>query len=93
MRIAYGDDYVVVWLSRRDTREWAEHWPCSTLVGHSFRAVFDSNGLCDFTVDGKCSQYDVAAYEFNAICADLCTDKLPKDHPLYFMLVEQYANY
>lgn len=62
-----------IWLSARDTYEWAHRtgasWPCSTLSGHRVFAAFDSNGLCDLTIDGKDGDCD--AHELSAIISDL----------------------
>ena len=84
MRMQIGESGIVVWLSPRDTYEWAHkpgaHWPCSTLSNRRVMAGFDSNGLCEFTINGRDGDCD--SHEFNAILADLCGSRVPKDHPL-----------
>ncbi len=65
---------VKVWLSARDTYNWAHRvgnsWPCSQLSNHRVFAEFTMNGdLVDFEIDGNPGDCD--ATEFNAIIADL----------------------
>lgn len=92
MRIKIHDTSVVLWASARDTYDWAHKtgaaWPCSTLSNHRFCAVFDDNGLMDFTLDGN--DFDVDSRELSAICADLVGQKLPKEHPCWFVVVGQF---
>jgi len=62
-----------IWLSARDTYNWAHRpgnsWPCSQLAGHRVFAEFADNGdLIDYTIDGRYK--DVDANEFNAIMGD-----------------------
>jgi hypothetical protein len=64
----------VLWLSARDTYSWAHKpgaaWPCSTLSDRRLVVVCDSNGLCDFTSDGKTAPDDIDGAELCAIVAD-----------------------
>ena len=96
MRIRDDGTSVALWASALDTEDWATkpgaEWPCSTLRGRRFFAAFDTNGLCELTVDGDpgddCADFD--AHEFNAITSDLLADRLPEDHPCYFVTVGQF---
>ena len=93
MKTQISESSVTLWLSRDDTYTWAtrpgESWPCSTLRNSRLVACFDSNGLCDLSVDGK-YLVDVDADELSAICADYLRDKLPESHPAYFVTVGQF---
>ena len=64
----------VIQLSARDTHTWATRsgkaWPGSTLHSHRFSASVDSNGLCDFTIDGKPDDGEISGDELAAIIAD-----------------------
>ena len=54
MKWTDGGSAITVWLSATDTSEWARvHWPCSELAGRRIRADFDTNGLLDYTIDGR----------------------------------------
>lgn len=68
-----GNDGFKLWLSARETYNWAHRaensWPCSELSGKRLFVEFDSNGLCDLTVDGQ-EGVDVPAHELNAIVGD-----------------------
>jgi hypothetical protein len=72
MRIKVHDTGYVLWLSARDTYDWATRpgaaWPCSQLSDHRCVVVVDSNGLCDFTLDGR--DADVDGNELDACVAD-----------------------
>ena len=61
-----------IWLSARDTYEWAhrpgESWPCSTLSGHRIMAEISHDDLVDFTMDGKYGDCD--GVELDAILED-----------------------
>jgi len=87
-------DSVCLWASTRDTYDWATKtgaaWPCSTLSDRRIFAAFDSNGLYDIAIDGKDDTSDFDVCEFNALCADLLAEKLPKDHPAYLVAVGQF---
>lgn len=78
MRIRRNSGCLQVWLSARDTYNWAHKpgaiWPCSTLSSNRLYAEFDSKGnLVDFTINGKSGDCDVN--EFNAIISDLVPTK------------------
>ena len=96
MRIRDLGDSVQLWVSARDTRDWATRpgaaWPCSTLRGKRFFAAFDSNGLYEFTVDGR-NDPDlwVDSHELSAICADMIGSRIGPDHPCHFVVVGQFA--
>jgi hypothetical protein len=94
-------DSVLLWVSVNDTEEWATKqgaaWPCSTLRGSRFFVAFDTNGLVDYTINGKqvwnSGQYfagEIDGNEFSAICADMLRPKLDKSHPCYFVTVGQF---
>lgn len=93
MRILINPTTVHLWLSAEDTRKWANRvgsaWPCSQLSGHRLHAEFDTNGLCDLSIDGKTGG-DCDANEFNAVTSDYLRAKLPADHPVYFISVGQF---
>lgn len=95
MRILIHESSVKLWLSARDTYEWAHRsgssWPCSQLSDHRLFVEFDRNGLVDLSVDNGnsgCSD----ANELNAITSDFLAQKLPKAHPCYFVAVGQFQN-
>ena len=94
MRITHDGNSVRLWLSANDTYGWAHKpgasWPCSFLAGKRLRADFDSNGLVDYAVNGRYAE-GMAADEFNAITSDFMRDRLPKEHPCYFVAVGQFA--
>lgn len=96
MRIKYNNGDVTVWASAEDTYAWAHkpgaRWPCSTLSGRRFAAVFDDNGLCDLTVDGRGAPDDIDGQELSCICADLLRDRLPESHPAWFVAVGQFQD-
>jgi hypothetical protein len=62
----------VMKLSANDTYNWANRdgarWPCSDLSGNRCLVVVDSNGLLDFTLNGK--DGDCNGDELDAIVAD-----------------------
>ena len=75
MRIKRSQYGVNLWLSARDTYEWARKpgaaWPCSQISGRRLFAAFERNGdLVDVSIDGERGEQDVDANEFNAITAD-----------------------
>lgn len=92
MRLIIGPSSLSVWISARETRDWARktgaHWPCSQLAGKRLFAAFDRNGLCDLTINGRSGDCD--STEFNAITSDFLASKLPKDHPCYLVCVGQF---
>lgn len=93
MRIVIHPDCVKLWVSARETAEWARRpgaaWPCSALAGKRFFAEFDRQGLVDLAVDGR--GHDVPADEFNAICADMLRPILSPQHACYAVVVGQSA--
>ena len=96
MRIEIHDNTVSLWLSPRDTYNWAHKqgawWPCSFLVGKRLFAQFDSGGLTEFRVNGgrNAREQDCPSDEFNAITSDHLRLKLPETHPAYFAAVGQF---
>ncbi len=71
-RSAYG---VKLWLSARDTYDWAHRsgnsWPCSQLSGRRLFAAFAPNeDLVELSIDGGRGNQDCDATEFNAITDD-----------------------
>jgi len=93
MRVQDNGSSIALWASARDTYDWSTRpgsaWPCSTLAGRRFFAYFDTNGLCDLTVNGR-DATDVDSHELSAICADLLGERLSKDHPVWFVAVGQF---
>jgi hypothetical protein len=98
MRLKIHPDSVILWLSARDTSDWATRpgaaWPCSTLADHRICAEFDRNGLVDLTIDGRSlgKHADVDCNEFNACTSDHLRGKLPIDHPAYLVAVGQFQS-
>jgi len=87
-RVKVTTTLTTVWLSARDTEEWAHRpgarWPCSALAGHRVRAMFDPAGdLVDVTVEGEDPGViiDCPADEFDAIMSDTLRDAGHPDHP------------
>lgn len=93
MKARIYDKGFALWLSARDTYEWARRpgsaWPCSELSGHRLWVEFDDNGLVDFTVDGR-EGFDVPGDELSAIVSDFIGQRITKDHPAYFVAVGQF---
>lgn len=85
MRVLDNGNSVTLWASARDTYDWAHKpgaaWPCSTLSGRRFVAVFDSNGLCDLSLDGGRGEQDCDSWELSAMCADFLRGRIGADHP------------
>ena len=93
MRTSITTSQITLWLSKRDTYDWARRadasWPCSTIAGKSLVAVFDQNGLVDLVINGRAAG-EIDGTEFNAITADFLRDKVPEGHALYFVTVGQF---
>lgn len=87
-RMNIRPSHIELWISARETENWARQWPCSTLRGKRVFAAFDSNGLCDLTINGR--EIDCDAQELNAICADMLRSRMSSDHPLHFVCVGQF---
>lgn len=82
MRIRKLGCVTQVWLSARDTYEWAHKpgasWPCSFLSDRRLFAEFEPNGdLVDLSIDGGNGDQDCPADELNAIIDDLVWSKKP----------------
>lgn len=94
MKTIICDSFVKLWISARETGEWAHRpgacWPGSTLAGKRLFAEFDGNGLVDLAVNGRSTDCD--AHELNAITSDFLRSKLPSDHPAHFVAVGQFQN-
>jgi len=93
MRVEITENFVTLYASQGDVYDWLSvGWPCSTLQGNRFTAAFDSTGLVDFTLNGRYSDEsdEIDGTELSACCADLLRDRLPKDHPAYFVAVGQF---
>jgi hypothetical protein len=95
MRLTQNDDYVMVWVSAKETYEWAHKsyasWPCSELSSNRFFAAFDRNGLYQFTMNGK--DADVSSDELMACCADFLYPKLTEGHWIWDILGREPKNY
>lgn len=93
MRIKIHESCIKLWLSARDTYEWAHKpdasWPCSTLSNKRVFAEFDRNGLCDLGINGHSRNCDV--HELNAITSDFLRGRVPKEHPCHFVAVGQFS--
>lgn len=102
MRVNIQPTSVKLWLTADETETWAnspgESWPCSALEGKSLFAEFDENGLVDFAVDSpelhiqEAQEIYIESSEVNAITSDFLQDKLPRDHPCYFVAVGQFKS-
>ena len=94
MRLQIFDSGFNLWLSARDTYDWAHRpncsWPCSQTSDNRLFVQFDRNGLCDLTMNGK--DADMDGTELSAIVADHLRDRLPKEHPCYFVAVGQFES-
>ncbi len=99
MQTSITDGAVVLWLSARDTADWAHGvrdwegkgvWHCSALSGKRLCAIFDAQGLVGMTINGRHDFPDVSASEFNAITSDFLAQVLPVGHPAYFAVVGQF---
>ena len=93
MRTNITPGQITLWLSKRDTYDWARRadaaWPCSTIAGKSLVAVFDQGGLVDITINGRAAG-EIDGTEFNAITSDFLRAKVPEDHTLHFATVGQF---
>lgn len=99
MKVKWSDNGFTINLSVCDISDWVRTpgaaWPCSTLDGKRLYAEFDSNGLLDYSINGRSAncdvaEYDIDSHEFNAIIADHAKEVLPTDHPCYFVAVGQF---
>lgn len=75
MRIQQNEHATKIWLSARDTYDWANRpgarWPCSQLADRRVFAEFDRHGdLVDVALDGGKGEQDCDSNEFNACIAD-----------------------
>lgn len=90
MRLQDHGTSIGVWISARETSDWARRWPCSTLRGRRLFAGFDRSGLVELSVDGKDAPDDLDAHEFNACTSDFLARRLKPEHPCYFVTVGQF---
>jgi hypothetical protein len=100
MRARVTRDQVTVWLSATDTYWWTHRpdlsWPGSRLSGHRMVAVFDRNGLCDYSVDGvygpdwEQRHGSIEASELNSMTADFLSRRVPPHHPVFYVAVGQH---
>lgn len=85
MRLRIDETGFVLHLSAADTSRWADRpgrsWPCSTMKGHRFVLVYDRNGLCDGSQNGR-DLGDIDGHELDSIVADHVAARLPAGHPL-----------
>lgn len=74
MRIRGDKTGYMMWLSRRDTYDWAhrpnKRWPCSTLSDKAVMVYVDRNGLCDLTVNGRGAPDSIDGSELDALVSD-----------------------
>lgn len=96
MRLKDNGTSIALWLSARDTYDWAhragESWPCSSLADRRVFCAFDSNGLYELTVDGKDAPDDIDANELNALTSDFLARRLKPGHPCYLVTVGQFRS-
>lgn len=85
MRIRHLSNGYGLWLSANDTYYWAHKpgasWPCSDLADHRVYVGVDSNGLCDFAIDGEPGDCD--GNELEAIVSDHLPEDLKKYWPCW----------
>ena len=95
MRFTDQGNGFCLWLSARDTADWARKpgaaWPCSWLSGRRLFVAFDSGGLVDLQVDGGKGDQDCPVDELNAIVADFAGKRLGEGHPCHFVAVGQFV--
>lgn len=88
MRIKVHDSGYQLWLSARDTYDWAHKagnsWPCSTVSDYRLFVDVDINGLCVLTVDGGGA--DIDSDELEAIVADHLPTKAKQHWPTWSRL-------
>lgn len=75
MRLSVYDGFYVLSLSARETEAWATRpggvWPCSTLRGKRLRVTVDTNGICDYAINGRQPTAEtIDRHELEAIVAD-----------------------
>lgn len=80
MRIKRYDGTIKLWLSARDTYDWAHRpraaWPCSFLSDRRLFAEFTENGdLVDLAIDGGRGDQDCPSDELNAITSDFLSEE------------------
>ena len=96
MRLQDNGMSVALWLSARDTYDWAHRpgssWPCSTLADRRVFCAFDRSGLVELAVDGNDAPDDLDAHELNALTSDFLARRLKPDHPCYFVTVGQFRS-
>jgi hypothetical protein len=85
MRARHSEHGTQIWISARETHEWANRagakWPCSAIAGRRLFAEFDSSGdLVGLTVDGR-SDVDTDINEFSAITSDFLRERFGASHP------------
>jgi hypothetical protein len=87
MRIQTWDTGVKLWLSARDTEDWATRpgavWPRSELRGRRLFVEYDRNGLFDLLIDSGRGEQDCPGHELDAMVSDHLAGKLPADHPCF----------
>lgn len=73
MRIKKNGTTVQLWLSAKDTYDWAHRagnaWPGSQLAGKRLYAEFNEGDLVDCTINGK-DGLNIPRFEFEAITDD-----------------------
>ena len=99
MRLKDNGNSFTIWLSARDTYEWARKpgaaWPCATLANKRVCASFDTNGIYDLTINGLYPTEDggwIDGNEFSALIADHAKTRLSPDHPCYFVAIGQFED-
>ena len=80
-RVTHG--HVSLWLSEKDTYNWAHKdgaaWPCSFLSGRRLYAEFAPNGdLVDTSIDNGKGDQDCPVDEFDAIVEDFLGTSHPR---------------
>lgn len=95
MNIKINKNTVVLEVNQNETVNWAteKKWICSKIAGHDLKATFDHNGVFELTIDGNVIGGDeifIDEHEFNALTCDYLHDRIPLNHPCYFVAVGQF---
>ena len=95
VRVSFNPWGVTVWASARATEDWATKpgasWPCSALRGRRVVACFDTDGLCDLSINGGRGDQDAPCDELSAMMADFLRGVLPEDHACHFVACGQFG--
>jgi hypothetical protein len=97
LNIKINQNTVVLEVTKNETVNWAteKNWICSKIAGHDLKAVFDQNGVYELAIDGNViggDELHIDEQEFNSFACDHLHDRIPLNHPCYFVAVGQFIN-